>query len=96
MPPSSSKSDRNPNQGVVPNTVKTICKPKFQGAANNILQKGAFTQRPTRKSNIIAKARKPNHVFRIRVGLSSQIYTFDKYNCQTRQIVNFCEHVLVS
>lgn len=60
---SSSKSERNHNEEVLPNTVKTICKPKFQGAANNILQKGAFTQRPTRKSNIIAKARKPNHVF---------------------------------
>ena len=39
-------------------------------------RKGAFTQRHTRKSKIIiAKARKPNHVFRSHVGLSAHINT---------------------
>ena len=38
------------------------------------MQKGAFTQRHTCKRKIIRKARKPNHVFRGRVGVSTAIY----------------------
>ena len=53
----------------------TIAKPNFQAAAHNIIKKGAFTQRHTRKSKLIAKARKPNHVFRSGVGLSAHINT---------------------
>ena len=60
---------------MVPNTETTIAKPNFQGAARNIIQKGAFIQRDTRKSKIITKAGKPNHVFRSRVGLSTYINT---------------------
>ena len=52
---SSSKSERNPNEEVVPNTETTIANPNFQGAAHNIIQKGAFTQRHTRKRKIITK-----------------------------------------
>ena len=43
----------------------------------NIMQKRAFTQRHTRENEIITKARKPNHVFRSRVGLSAHIHTID-------------------
>ena len=39
------------------------------------LQKGVFNQRHIRKSKIIIKARKPNHVFRSLVGLSIHINT---------------------
>ena len=70
-----SKSERNPNEEVEPNKATTIAKPNFQGAAHNIMQKGASTQRYTRKSKIIAKARKPNYVFQSRVGLSNHINT---------------------
>ena len=73
---SSSKSERNPNEEVIPNTATTIAKPNLQGAAHNIIQKGAFTQSHTSKSKIIAKARKPNHVFRNRAGLSAHINPF--------------------
>lgn len=38
------------------------------------MQKGAFTQRHTCKRKIIRKPRKPNHVFRGRVGVSTAIY----------------------
>jgi len=60
---------------VVPNKPTTIAKPNFQGVTHNIIQKGASTQWYTRKSKIIAKARKPNHVFQSRVGLSTHINT---------------------
>ena len=60
---------------VVPDRATTIVKPNFQGAAYNNIQKGAFTQRHTRKIKIISKARKPNHVFRSSVGLSTHINT---------------------
>ena len=72
--PSSSKSEINPNDELVPYTEITIAKPNFQGAAHNITQKRAFTQRHTRKSEIITQARKRNHVFRSRVGLSTNIH----------------------
>ena len=39
IPPGSSKSQRNLNEEVVPNTATTIAKPNFQGAAHNIIQK---------------------------------------------------------
>ena len=39
IPPGSSKSQRNLNKEVVPNTATTIAKPNFQGAAHNIIQK---------------------------------------------------------
>ena len=68
----SSKSERNPTEQVAPYTATSIAKPNFQGAAHNIIHKGAFTQRHTPKSKIITKARKPNHVFRSPVGLSQR------------------------
>ena len=58
---------------MVPNKPTTIAKPNFQGAAHNIILKGASTHWYTRKSKITAKARKPNHVFQSRVGLSTHI-----------------------
>ena len=39
IPPGSSKSQRNLNEEVVPNTATTIAKSNFQGAAHNIIQK---------------------------------------------------------
>ena len=60
--PSSSKSERNPNEEVVRNTTTTIAKPNFRGVTHNIIQKGAFTQRHTRQSKITTKAKKPNRV----------------------------------
>ena len=53
----------------------TIEKPNFQGATHNIMQKGAFTQRHTHESKSILRARKPEHVLRSRVGLSTLINT---------------------
>jgi len=75
--PSSSKSWRNPNEELVPNTATTVAKPNFQGSAHNIIQKGVFTRRHTRTRQIITKARTPNAVFRSCVGLSTHINTFD-------------------
>lgn len=60
---------------MVPNKPTTIAKPNFQGAAHNIILKGASTHWYTCKSKITAKARKPNHVFQSRVGLSTHINT---------------------
>ena len=40
------------------------------------MQKGTLTQRHTRKSKIIRKARKPNHVFRDRVGVSTHFKAY--------------------
>ena len=67
----SSKSQRNLNEEVVLITATTIAKPNFLGAAHNIIQKRTLPQRHTRESKNITKARKPNHVFRGRVGLST-------------------------
>ena len=53
IPPGSSKSQRNLNEEVVPNTATTIAKSNFQEAPHNIIQ------------------RRPNHVFRSHVGLST-------------------------
>ena len=58
-----SKSQRNLNEEVVPNTATTIAKSNFQGATHNIIH--TLSYRHTRE------ARKPNHVFRSRVGLST-------------------------
>ena len=44
IPPGSSNSERNPNEQVVPNTATSIAKPNSQGAAHDIIQKGAFIQ----------------------------------------------------
>ena len=59
-----SKSQRNLNEEVVPNTATTIAKSNFQGATHNIIQKRTLSYRHTRESKNITKARKPNHVFR--------------------------------
>ena len=40
---SSSKSQRNLNEEVVPNTTTAIGKPNFQGTAHNIIQKRGLT-----------------------------------------------------
>ena len=42
IPPSSSKSQRNLNTEVVPNTATTNAQPNVQGAAHNIIQKRTF------------------------------------------------------
>ena len=39
IPPGSSKSQRNLNEEVVPNTATTIAKWNFQGASHNIIQR---------------------------------------------------------
>ena len=39
IPPGSSKSQRNLNEEVVPNTATTIAKSNLQGAAHNIIQR---------------------------------------------------------
>ena len=96
LPPSPDFLRHYPNEGVILDTATTIAKPNFQRAAHDIIQKGAFPRRHTCTSKIIAKARKANHVFRSREGLSTHINTFDKCNCQARQIVHFCKHFLVS
>ena len=80
IPPSSFKSQRNLNEKVAPNTVTTIAKPNLKGAAHNITRKGALTLRHTRKSKIKTKERKPNHVFRSRVGLSAHTNTRKQYS----------------
>ena len=43
IPPSSSKSQRNLNEKVVPNTATTIAKSDLQGTAYNVIQRGALT-----------------------------------------------------
>ena len=43
IPPRSSKSQRNLNEEVVPNTATTITKSNPQGTAHIIIQKGALT-----------------------------------------------------
>ena len=43
IPPSSSKSQRNLNEKVVPNTATTIAKSDLQGTTYNVIQRGALT-----------------------------------------------------
>ena len=69
IPPCRSKSSRNPNEEVVPNKAPTTAKPNFQGAGHNIIRKGAFAQKHTRKRKTTTKTRKLIQEFRSCVGL---------------------------